>query len=128
MKMFNKNTNLDKKRKDYKKLLNQSLKKVVKKLSGKVSKISLFGSYARSYPHGKADLFTDLDILIIGESDKPFVERLGWIYSYLTLPVDADILWYTPEEFEKIKDKGFVKNILKDEIILYERKAKIKRD
>lgn len=119
---------LNNKRKEYKKLLDESLKRLVEKLSGKVDKISLFGSYARSYPHGKADLFTDLDILIIGESDKPFVERLGWIYSYLTLPVDADILWYTPEEFEKIKDRGFIRNILKDEIVLYERKTEIKKD
>jgi len=119
---------LNNKRKEYKKLLDESLKRLVEKLSGKVDKISLFGSYVRSYPHGKADLFTDLDILIIGESDKPFIERLGWIHSYLTPPVDADILWYTPEEFEKIKDRGFIRNILKDEIVLYERKTEIKKD
>jgi len=53
------------------------------------------------------------------KSDKPFLERLGEIYSLLALPVDVDILCYTPEEFEKIKDRGFFKKLIKEEVVLY---------
>jgi len=41
----------------------------------------------------------------------------------LDLKVDADILWYTPEEFERIKDKPFFKRVLKEEVVLFERKS-----
>lgn len=77
--------------------MEKSVEKIVKNLSGKVERISIFGSYNKRQP----DLFTDLDILIIMKTEKPFLERLKEIYFLLSLPVDADILCYTPEEFEK---------------------------
>jgi predicted nucleotidyltransferase len=98
-------------------LLDESVLKTVKVLSGKVEKISLFGSYAR----GKRDLFTDLDILIVMRTEKSFVDRLKEIYPLLALPVDADILCYTPEEVERLKDKGFLRKILAEEVVLYEK-------
>lgn len=63
------------------------MKKLLKKLSGKVERISILGSYNKKKP----DLFTDLDILIVMETKYPL----------LSLPVDTDILYYTPKEFEK---------------------------
>lgn len=98
-------------------LLDESVLKIVKVLSGKVEKISLFGSYAR----GKRDLFTDLDILIVMRTEKSFIDRLKEIYPLLALPVDADILCYTPEEVERLKDKGFLRKILAEEVVLYEK-------
>lgn len=47
------------KKAEYQKLLKDSLKKVLRILSPKVEKISVFGSY----PKSKAGLFSDLDIL-----------------------------------------------------------------
>lgn len=114
---------LDEKREEYIKLLEKSVEKVTKKLSGKVERISIFGSYHKKKP----DLFTDLDILIIMKTKKPFLERLKEIYPLLSLPVDADILCYTPEEFEKIKNRGFFKKILKDEVVLYEKRSNGRR-
>ncbi|NPV29935.1 MAG: nucleotidyltransferase domain-containing protein [Firmicutes bacterium] len=58
-------------------------------------KIVLFGSLAR----GRLDLFTDIDLLVVMESDLPFVERSGWVYRKLMPRVDADIIVYTGEEF-----------------------------
>ena len=110
---------LDKKRKEHVKNLERAVKEIFTKFSDKAEKISIFGSYAR----GKRDLFTDLDVLIIMESNKPFLERLKNVYSSLNLKVDADILCYTPEEFERIKDKPFFKRILKEEVVLFERKS-----
>ncbi|MGC8719532.1 MAG: nucleotidyltransferase domain-containing protein [Thermodesulforhabdaceae bacterium] len=108
--------NIDEERKKYAELLKESIEIVLKKLGGKVEKISVFGSYSK-----RKDLFTDLDILIIMETDKPFLERTKEIYSLLALPVDADILCYTPEEFEKLKSRPFFKEILKGALVLYEK-------
>lgn len=105
------------KRNHYRRLLHMSVKKIVDVLAPKVERISVFGSY----PRGRSDLFTDLDILVIMNTEKPFLERTREIYSLLCLPVDADILCYTPEEFEKLKARGFFKKILAEEVVLYEK-------
>lgn len=90
---------IEEKRKEYINLLKKSLKIVKEKLKGKVEKIIVFGSYFK-----RKDLFTDLDLIIIMETDKPFIERIKEIYSLLALPVDVDILCYTPSEIEKLKE------------------------
>jgi predicted nucleotidyltransferase len=82
-----------------------------------VQRISLFGSYAR----GRHDLFTDLDVLVILETAKPFVERLSALYSLLSVPVDLDLLCYKPEEWADIRTRPFFKNLLADEVVLYEK-------
>jgi predicted nucleotidyltransferase len=112
-------TTLTRKRQEYRELLHRSAAEIVDRLSTlNVDRISLFGSYAR----GRADLFTDLDVLVIMDTDKPFIERTREIYGLLTLPVDADILCYTPAEFQAMKDRPFLKNALADEVVLYEKK------
>jgi uncharacterized protein len=114
------NKTLTRKRQEYRKLLQYSANEIVAKLSRlNVKKISLFGSYAR----GRIDLFTDLDVLVIMDSDKPFTERITEIYSLLALPVDADILCYTPQEFKRMKETPFLKKALADEVVLYEKRT-----
>ncbi|MEO0289705.1 MAG: nucleotidyltransferase domain-containing protein [candidate division WOR-3 bacterium] len=113
---------IEKKRKEYVNLLKKSLKIVKDRLKGKVEKIIVFGSYFE-----RKDLFTDLDLLIIMETDKPFIERIKEIYSLLHLPVDADILCYTPSEIEKLKERNFFKKILKEGKILYEKRKNRRR-
>jgi len=111
---------LDIKRREYRELLRRSVDTVVSRLAGPaVERISLFGSYAR----GRADLFTDLDILVIMQTDRPFIERAGELHSLLSLPVDADVICYTPEEFRRMRDSAFVRKILEDEVVLYEKKS-----
>lgn len=108
------------KRWEYQQLLRYSADEIVAKLShSNVKKISLFGSYAR----GRIDLFTDLDVLVIMDTDKPFTERITEIYSLLALPVDADILCYTPQEFARMKETPFLKKALADEVVLYEKRT-----
>lgn len=106
-------------RREHALMLEESVRRIVMVLSGRVEKISLFGSYAR----GRSDLFTDLDILIVMKTEKSFVDRLTDIYPLLALPVDADILCYTPKEVERLKDKGFLKKILAEEVVLYEKRS-----
>jgi predicted nucleotidyltransferase len=108
-------------RKEYAKLMEQSIKRIVETLSGKAERISIFGSSVDQNP----DLFSDLDVLIIMDTEKPFLDRLKEIYSLLALPVDADILCYTPEEFNRIKHRGFFKTILQKEKVIYEKKSNI---
>jgi predicted nucleotidyltransferase len=106
------------KRQEYRELLRRSAGGIAAKLAAlDVEKISLFGSYAR----GRADLFTDLDVLVIWNTDKPFIERAGMIHSMLALPVDLDVLCYTPEEFRRMRDTPFIRKILEDEVVLYEK-------
>ena len=56
-----------------------------------------FGSYAR----GVADAWSDLDLVVVMETDLPRPERgrlLGDLYD--ALPVSLDVLVFTPAEFE----------------------------
>jgi predicted nucleotidyltransferase len=111
---------LARKRREYRKLLEYSAGQIVAKLYDlNVEKISLFGSYAR----GKSDLFTDLDVLVVMDTDKPFTERTTEMYSLLALPVDADILCYTPQEFRRMKETPFLRKALADEVVLYEKES-----
>ena len=79
-------------------------------------KIILFGSMVSGEIH---DL-SDIDLMVVKESDKPFFSRLEEIIQ-LTLPkVGTEILVYTPEEFEGIKDRVFVQEeIIKKGRVLY---------
>ncbi len=114
-----KETNVARKREEYSRLLSVSLARAVEKLSASadVKRISLFGSYARK----TAGLFTDLDILVIMDSNKPFLERTRDLYAHLALPVDADILCYTPDEFRRLKRTPFLQRILAEEVVLHEK-------
>ena len=54
--------------------LDVAVRRLVGTLAGVegVTRVSLFGSYAR----GQRDLFTDLDVLVVRDTDLPPVERL----------------------------------------------------
>lgn len=57
-----------------------------------------FGSYAR----GVADAWSDLDLVVVIETDLPRLERgrlLDELYD--ALPVSLDLLVFTPSEFER---------------------------
>lgn len=110
---------LSERRRLYVRKLEESLDKVVRTLSPmpEVERIILFGSFAR----GRRDLLTDLDILVVMQTELPFIERLKFLYQTLDLPVDADIICYTPEEFEALKEGPFLKKALKEGIVLYEK-------
>lgn len=99
-------------------LLEEAVESVRRRLAGAegVRRVSVFGSYAR----GRRDLFTDLDVLVVMDSDASFPERLADLYGRLALPVDVDIVCYTPEEFESMKDRAFLRRALQEEVILYE--------
>lgn len=98
--------------------LEQALAFIVATLSSldEVERISVFGSYAR----GRADLFTDLDVLVVMNSNEPFLERQGRLYRLLAVSVDLDLLCYTPQEFEALKTRPFLRQVLREEVVIYE--------
>lgn len=83
-----------------------------------VRRVSLFGSYAR----GRRDLFTDLDVLVVWQTDKPLLERLGFLHSILDVAVDIDVVCYTPAEFERMKERPFLRHALCEEVLLFEKR------
>ena len=83
-------------------------------------KIILFGSYAYGYPKE----FSDLDILIIKDSELPRFKRSREVRKLLRglINIPKDILVYTPAEVEEWKevDQAFITEIIKDGQVLYE--------
>ena len=64
--------------------------------------VILYGSFA----HGDIHEWSDLDLCVIKRSEKRFIERLEEV-GLLTLPrVGCQILVYTPEELEAVKQQG----------------------
>ncbi|MCS7223436.1 MAG: nucleotidyltransferase domain-containing protein [Armatimonadetes bacterium] len=111
---------LSERRRQHKENLERAVDLLVNRLSRdpRVQRIILFGSYVR----GRADLLTDIDAVVIMNTELPFLERLRWLYESLSLPVDADIVCYTPEEWEANKDKPFFRTVRKAGRVVYERR------
>lgn len=99
--------NLWEKRQAYSRELEGSCDCLIQKLSNipGIERVILFSSYAR----GRRDLLTDLDILVVMRTNLSFPERLKLLYQALALPVDLDLLCYTPEELETAKESPFLR-------------------
>lgn len=74
-----------------------------------------FGSFARDEVRGRSDL----DIIAVMESDLPFVRRLEELYGEIVPRVELDLLVYTPEEFEEMRHRRFVRRALAEGRILH---------
>ena len=84
-------------------------------------KIILFGSYAQ----GRADDDSDVDFLIIADSDEPRYKRSRKVYRLFNdYPFSMDVMIYTKDEINKnIKSEvSFVSNIMKEGKVIYERR------
>ena len=83
-------------------------------------RIILFGSRAR----GEAHELSDYDLVVIKRTDRSFVDRLQDMVPYLAqLQRPADILVYTPEEFDRMGDIGLGWMVRQEGITLYERSS-----
>lgn len=111
---------LSARREEYARRLDESLRMAVETLARLpgIQRVSVFGSYAK----GRRDLFTDLDLLVVWDTDKPVTERLGFLYPLLDARVDIDVLCYTPTEFHELRAHPFLRGITADEVVLYETK------
>jgi predicted nucleotidyltransferase len=108
------------KRKQYSQDLEESLEKILRCLAEmhEVQKVILFGSYAT----GRRDLFTDLDLIVVMETDKDLIHRTADLYQKLQVSVDLDLLVYTPDEFEIKRKSAFLRQALDTGQVIYEKK------
>jgi len=102
---------------------NMIIKKIADKIKKAVDpeKIILFGSYAI----GRQKKESDLDILIIMNSNLPRYKRSVPVYKALAgILIPKDIIVYTPEEVEDWKDvpQAFVTTAVLKGKVLYEKK------
>lgn len=83
-------------------------------------RVILFGSLAE----GDVREWSDIDLVIIKDTPKPFVQRLKEVALLCLVPVGVDYLVYTPDEFDRMIAEGnhfIVNEILKKGKVLYER-------
>ena len=82
-------------------------------------KIILFGSMAR----GDADEYSDIDLIVVKETNRRFVQRLVDISEFISPYVSVDVFVYTPGELKAmVEDRNpFIEQALKDGKVLYEK-------
>jgi len=67
-----------------------------------VAEAYLMGSVAA----GTAGPWSDLDVVVVQETDEPFVERPRAFADLHDLGVPVDVLVYTPEELKRLRAEG----------------------
>ena len=82
-------------------------------------KIIVFGSYCTGQIHE----WSDLDLVIVKETEARFLDRTGQVLALLRPKVGLDVLVYTPNEFEQLShERAFVRTeIVQKGKVLYER-------
>lgn len=97
----------------------------VKKLSRQIQqryapeKIILFGSCAR----GDYDDYSDIDMIIIKQTDKRFLDRIKDVLMICDYRIAFEPLVYTPAEVKEMSSwNTFIQGALKEGKVLYERK------
>lgn len=81
-------------------------------------KAIVFGSVAR----GDADAWSDLDLVIITETSRPFLERYRDFEGIYDVWRRLDLLVYTPEEFARMQAEGrpFIEHVLREGVVIHE--------
>lgn len=83
-------------------------------------KIILFGSLVK----GEIHEWSDIDLVIIKNTDKRFIDRLHEVH-LMTMPkVGVNFIVYTPKETQEMQRQNryfFVKEVLNKGTVLYER-------
>ncbi len=82
-------------------------------------RVILFGSWAR----GDEDEYSDLDLVIIKETQERFLDRLERVYDLVKPTFAMDVLVYTPKELAEMQERNnyFTEMVLKEGVVIYER-------
>ncbi len=82
-------------------------------------RVYLFGAYARN----EADDVSDVELVVIKNTEEDFFERIRQVVKILNLPRAIDVLVYTPDEFREMLDRGnaFAEMIIEEGVTIYER-------
>ena len=96
--------------------LEGELERILNRLKNDTSvrKVLLFGSLAR----GDARDHSDIDQIVVKDTPMRFLDRLDEFYD--DAKEAMDILVYTPQEFEEMKERPFVKRALREGKMRYE--------
>lgn len=88
----------------------EELEEFVKKLcsSYTIYHIYLFGSAAENALHEGSDI----DLIIVGDFKDRFFRRIANVLDLTSLPIEP--LVYTKEEFESMKHRPFIQEVLKN--------------
>jgi predicted nucleotidyltransferase len=81
--------------------------------------VIIFGSCAR----GDADEYSDMDVVVIKQTEKRFLERLIEVAKCLDNDLGkVDVFVYTREEFEEMKRRAnpFIEKVLTEGRVLYQ--------
>jgi predicted nucleotidyltransferase len=102
-------------------LLLRDLGELRRRLTPHVSracKVIVFGSVAR----GDADAWSDLDLIIVADTTRPFFERFKDFAGLYDVWPRLDLLVYTPEEFQQMvaEDRPLISQALREGVVLYE--------
>lgn len=81
-------------------------------------KAVVFGSVAR----GEADEWSDLDLLIVADTSRPFLERYLDFEGIYDVWPRLDLLVYTPKEFADMQAEGrpFLAHVLAEGVVIHE--------
>jgi predicted nucleotidyltransferase len=84
-----------------------------------VQRAVVFGSFAC----GGADEASDLDLVLIESTSRPFVERGLAHLALFRLGVGVDLLVYTPQEYARLKREGnpLIERVEREGVTLYAR-------
>src|SRR5512147_2887879 len=81
------------------------------------TKVILFGSLAR----GQVSLFSDIDLLVLFDTQRSPRELTRWVYQNLEAREAVDLIAYREDSFESARERPFLRNILIEGKVLYER-------
>jgi predicted nucleotidyltransferase len=101
-------------------MIQEAVDKIVSEY-GPIEEVILFGSRAR----GEADEHSDTDFIVIKNTKESFVKRM---VNLPTLPIQADVFVYTPDEFKAMKENEnpFIMHALKNSRVIYSQISNLK--
>jgi uncharacterized protein len=83
----------------------------------------VFGSIASGEPSRRSDL----DLFVVQDTDKRFLDRYHGIFTDITDVIrdrDVDLLIFTPDEVLRTCDRPFIRRILNEGTVIYESEPK----
>ncbi len=84
-------------------------------------KVILYGSFARGDYHAGSDL----DLIIVKETDRLFTDRIGDVLLLCRSRIPVEPLVYRPSEITAMLEKGndFLETAMKEGVVLYEQQC-----
>ena len=99
------------------KQISMRVKPVLRKYG--IKKAILFGSFAT----GRQTLKSDVDLVLIQDTDKRYFDRFEGILRDLYEAIrgrDIEVFIYTPEELDRISHRKFIQSVLREGQVIYE--------